>query len=910
MAEHVTDPGGDALRFTFDVADKATARLKTIEKSFGHAVSAVSGLETRLKGYVKGVEESVAKSTSSILNFARQHLAAVSKLKAAPLLANVMSDAHVKQFEAHARAAERVTEDWVDHQIELVHDAADKIVARHDALQKRLEARRTATPTPTEEEPKSAPAKVAKAGLLATVGKNLASGFGSVFKEGIPNPEMVQTAVLGVISEKVGEQTLKFDDALSRVRRTIGQTNAEYRQYRDTIIEVGRRSSVSTEDMVALADTLAHVGRSAVNLSGTDGIGAATEAYEKYNKAAGFDEDQARGLVAMNLQYFGQTKEGLERNEEAWSEISKYTTLTHEEMYGLIDAQKISVGLASQYGTSVEDSTKNLIKGADVYKDMGKAPAQAERDRARLAAPTNTADIQYSQQIAALMHTTPQDIQHRAMTRTLDMGEVAQEQALFLAKTVREQGPYAMAGLAQSHMGGIEGNSEALEGQLFAGNRLQEALEKGLAQGKTRAQVLAEDRQIRGQAVSTQQALVEGDKGKTTAVYSAIDEIKKPFTKANWSFIEVMSGPMDLAGQMAEKLATGLQTGIDFVEKFGTALNDLITRMEGWVTEKIGGKTGEAINTGLEVLKDNKVAAAGLGATALWKVGKALLKKGMTTAVTAGAEGAAGSTGAGVGGLGVLPFTAAVVGGLAVNHSIKQLGKSLEEDYEIEGRGTLRDAETRAGGTVAELRAKRAAKWGLTEPATAVGTNEEGGALSSPAAAPYRAAIEAAARKYGLSPEIQARQLEAESHFDPNAVGFDGKSLGLAQFRNDRTGRDNSKKYGLVTEADFRDPIKNIEANAHYMADLKKRFGGDYAKALVAYNTGRGDINSESGTKYLAAVLGKRGSAHDPMFTESPSLVSAIRQQTTVIKQLNDTLTTNRHDPKAPFRSQIATGAS
>jgi len=101
---------------------------------------------------------------------------------------------------------------------------------------------------------------------------------------------------------------------------------------------------------------------------------------------------------------------------------------------------------------------------------------------------------------------------------------------------------------------------------------------------------------------------------------------------------------------------------------------------------------------------------------------------------------------------------------------------------------------------------------------------------------PYRALYAAAGEQYGVSPDLLERQGFAESSWNPEAVGpmtKYGQARGLAQFI-----RGTGKAYGLETDEDFHNPEKAIPAQARYMADLKKRFGGSEELALAAYNMG------------------------------------------------------------------------
>ncbi|WP_248919198.1 transglycosylase SLT domain-containing protein [Pseudomonas entomophila] len=109
-------------------------------------------------------------------------------------------------------------------------------------------------------------------------------------------------------------------------------------------------------------------------------------------------------------------------------------------------------------------------------------------------------------------------------------------------------------------------------------------------------------------------------------------------------------------------------------------------------------------------------------------------------------------------------------------------------------------------------------------------------ATGLPKESPYRALYVAAGEAHGVSPDLLERQGFAESSWNPEALGpmtKYGQARGLAQFIPG-TG----KAYGLLTDSDFHDPQKAIPAQARYMADLKKRFGGSDELALAAYNMG------------------------------------------------------------------------
>lgn len=89
----------------------------------------------------------------------------------------------------------------------------------------------------------------------------------------------------------------------------------------------------------------------------------------------------------------------------------------------------------------------------------------------------------------------------------------------------------------------------------------------------------------------------------------------------------------------------------------------------------------------------------------------------------------------------------------------------------------------------------------------------------------------AAAQRHGLDGNLLANQLWQESRFNPNATSGAG-AKGIGQFMPFHQG-----KWGLNTEADFRDPTKSIEASARFMRHLTDRVGSQQL-ALVAYNGG------------------------------------------------------------------------
>jgi len=88
------------------------------------------------------------------------------------------------------------------------------------------------------------------------------------------------------------------------------------------------------------------------------------------------------------------------------------------------------------------------------------------------------------------------------------------------------------------------------------------------------------------------------------------------------------------------------------------------------------------------------------------------------------------------------------------------------------------------------------------------------------------------ARAAGLSPVLFVRQINEESGFNPNAVSPAG-AIGIAQFMPQTAA-------GLGINP--WNPYASLHGAARLMASYVKRYGGDYAKALAAYNAGSGRV--------------------------------------------------------------------
>lgn len=114
-----------------------------------------------------------------------------------------------------------------------------------------------------------------------------------------------------------------------------------------------------------------------------------------------------------------------------------------------------------------------------------------------------------------------------------------------------------------------------------------------------------------------------------------------------------------------------------------------------------------------------------------------------------------------------------------------------------------------------------------TQPKPAAVEQSDGSATS------YVAVARQAASSAGIDPDLFVRQIQQESGFNPNAISPAG-AIGIAQFMPAT-----AAQWGI----DPHNPGQSLRAAARYMAHYSASYGGDYAKALAAYNGGPGCVN-------------------------------------------------------------------
>ncbi len=150
----------------------------------------------------------------------------------------------------------------------------------------------------------------------------------------------------------------------------------------------------------------------------------------------------------------------------------------------------------------------------------------------------------------------------------------------------------------------------------------------------------------------------------------------------------------------------------------------------------------------------------------------------------------------------------------------------------------------------------------LNAGSTSLGYDGEarGGALPSFVPAAYQEAIARAAQRWNVGAALLAAQLYVESGFNPFARSPAGAE-GIAQFMPGT-----AAAYGL---ADPFDAAAAIDAQAHLMRDLLRRFGS-VPLALAAYNAGAGAVAGcmcippyLETRAYVTRILGLLGGAAD-----------------------------------------------
>ena len=109
----------------------------------------------------------------------------------------------------------------------------------------------------------------------------------------------------------------------------------------------------------------------------------------------------------------------------------------------------------------------------------------------------------------------------------------------------------------------------------------------------------------------------------------------------------------------------------------------------------------------------------------------------------------------------------------------------------------------------------------------------------------FEAEVTRYAEEYGMDPLLLWGIIRTESTYRPDVLSRSG-AIGLMQIMPP-TGQDIAGRLGVtITDEDLKNPEINVRFGAFYISAMIRQYGGDWDKALAAYNGGPGNVNKWS----------------------------------------------------------------